>query len=374
MMQSKDEFRANLVTFSERALRVKDHLKNEEATKVALVLPFIALLGFDDRDPTEVSAEHASDFSEKYRNRVDYAILMAMTPVIAIECKSIGNGKKDDRGQLKAYFNASKTVKLGILTDGFIYEFFVDSEEPNMMDDEPFIVLNLDEVAKAQISETLLDSIFALTKGRFDPETIGENAKRSLTHHAFFEYLSRQFADPSPSFTRFLLQENQIKHVRNNAMDGYRSIAKSAFNDVFTANVLRRLDIGEPKGPPSVHLPSPDEAKIASTAESQRAVVTTPAELAAFDSIKMRLAFLVQGDVALYENIRKIDYKDYQGKMVVFYEKERKGRLLDIIETREGDSVVFQLAETGESASDVASLDRGLIDLFRKRVEELGSK
>ncbi|WID95844.1 type I restriction enzyme HsdR N-terminal domain-containing protein [Bosea vestrisii] len=119
-----EDFRTNLVSYAERVQRVREHIKNEEATKVALILPFIALLGYDDRDPTEVSAEHAADFSDKYKNRVDYAILKEMNPIIAIECKSVGNGKKDDRGQLKSYFNASKSVKLGILTDGIIYDFF----------------------------------------------------------------------------------------------------------------------------------------------------------------------------------------------------------------------------------------------------------
>jgi hypothetical protein len=101
MAQTIDEFRASLIAFGERVQRVRGHIHNEEATKVALVLPFIAILGYDDRDPVEVAAEHAADFSEKYRNRVDYAILQDMKPVIAIECKTLGNGKKDDRGQLE---------------------------------------------------------------------------------------------------------------------------------------------------------------------------------------------------------------------------------------------------------------------------------
>jgi hypothetical protein len=89
-MATIDEFRASLITFGERVQRVREHVKNEEATKVALILPFIAALGYDHLDPTEVAAEHAADFSEKYRNRVDYAILRDMKPIIAIECKCLG--------------------------------------------------------------------------------------------------------------------------------------------------------------------------------------------------------------------------------------------------------------------------------------------
>ena len=373
-MATRDEFRAGLISFGERALKVRDHLKNEEATKVALVLPFIALLGYDDRDPTEVAAEHAADFSEKYRNRVDYAILRAMEPIIAIECKSIGNGKKDDRGQLKAYFNASKTVKMGILTDGFLYEFFVDSEEPNLMDDEPFLTVSANELAKAQISETLLDALFALTKSHFDPETIGENARKSLTHRAFFEYINEQFNNPSVEFTRFLLKENEIKHVRTAAIDGYRHITKAALDDVFTASVLRKLDIKErPVGNTSPTQSDPPIVNLA-TAPKDPLSETTAAELEAFETVRRRLAFLSAGDMSLFERIGHVKYRDYHGKMAVYYELERKGRLLDIVEAKDGSVRYVFFDEEKEPVVDLATADERLIKLFRKKVEDVASK
>jgi len=371
-MATRDEFRSSLIEFGKRALKVRDHLKNEEATKVALILPFIALLGFDDRDPTEVAAEHAADFSEKYRNRVDYAILQDMRPIIAIECKCLGNGKKDDRGQLKAYFNASRTVKLGILTDGFLYEFFVDSEEPNLMDDEPFLTLNVEDLAKGQISDTLLDGLFALTKGRFDAETIGENARRSLVHRAFFDYLTAQFTNPSMEFTRFLLRENDIKHVRTHAMDAYRAITKAALNDTFNANVLRKLEIVDKAVPNHLPLAAEPNAAAAETAGKEPEITTTPVELAAFESVRRRLAFLSAGNPALFDCIDQIKYRDYQGKMAVFYGLERKGRLLDIVEQRDG-TIRFVFFDGGErdAVADLAAQDERLFGIFRRRVDEL---
>lgn len=376
-MRTRDEFRAGLITFGERAVKVRDHLKNEEATKVALVLPFIALLGYDDRDPTEVAAEHAADFSEKYRNRVDYAILREMVPIIAIECKSLGLGKKDDRGQLKAYFNASKTVKLGVLTDGFLYECFVDSDEPNMMDDEPFLVLNLDDWARGQVSDTVLDGLFALTKGRFDPDTIAENARRSLTHKAFYDYLTQQFSDPSVELTRFLLKENNIKHVRAQAIDGYRAIAKAAFKDVFTTSVLRKLEINERSVPSAstaalICASAAVSPSLANSSDKSRTIETTQAEMDAFEAVRRRLAFLSAGDKILYDNIEKIKFRDYHGKMVIFFEMERKGRLLELIETKEGAMQYF-VTDDGdkESVLDLPSVDGRLFELFRKRVHDL---
>lgn len=369
-----EDFRASLIGYAERVQRVREHIRNEEATKVSLILPFLALLGYDDRDPTEVSAEHAADFSEKYKNRVDYAVLKDMKPVIAVECKSVGNGKKDDRGQLKAYFNACRTVKLGILTDGIVYEFFVDSQEQNMMDDEPFLTIDFDLVAKGQLIDNAVEGLNALTKSKFDPEMVSENARRSITHRAFFEYLSNQFNDPSMDFTRFLLKENDIKHVRQNAMDGYRAIAKSALDDVFTTNVLKRLDISgslpKPLRPDPVLAP-PISLDVSHSLQ-ERGVVTTDTELRAYEDIRRRLAFLVSGRADLFDAIQKVHFKDYQGKMVVFYNQERKGRLIDILENRDGQ-LRFVVADGGDPSpiESLPSLDSRLKALFEKRVAEV---
>lgn len=374
MAQTIDEFRASLITFGERVQKVREHIRNEEATKMSLILPFIGLLGYDTMDPTEVAAEHASDFSDKYKNRVDYAILRDMKPIIAVECKSIGNGKKDDRGQLKSYFNAAKTVKLGVLSDGIRFECFVDSQEPNMMDDEPFLVIDFGDAAKAQISETVLEGLFALTKSRFDPDTVSENARRSITHRAFYGYLGQQFTDPSVEFTRFLLKEVDIKHVRANAVEGYRTIAKAAFNDVFTSHVLARLDITGGTSRPLRTEPTPEPLVAEQTTPSEKSlIVTTENELRAFEAIRRRLAFLSAGKADLFEAIGKVAYRDYQGKMAVFYAQERKGRLLDIIEGKDG-SIRFVLADGGDPApvTSLSSLDDRLRSIFEKRVAEVG--
>ena len=52
-----DEVRTRSARFTERV----DHLDTEEATKSALVLPFIQMLGYEIFDPTEVVPEYAAD-------------------------------------------------------------------------------------------------------------------------------------------------------------------------------------------------------------------------------------------------------------------------------------------------------------------------
>lgn len=376
-MQSIEDFRNALFNFSDRVNRIKEHIKNEEATKTSLILPFICLLGYDDRDPTEVSPEHNADFNDKFRRRVDYAILRDGRPSIAVECKSIGNAKKDDRGQLKAYFNAVKTVKLAVLSDGIAYEFFVDSVEPNMMDDEPFLVVDFSVFNRNQSTDTIVEGLYSLTKNEFKPDTISENARRSITYREIFAYLAAQLNDPSTEFTKFLLKEVDIKHIRQNTIDAYRSIVKSAFIDVFTANVLKKLDINRASVKANVKNDIVSEAGVSADIQSaqiqEKAIVTTEAELQALELICRRLAFLAGGDIVLFDAISKISYKDYQGKMVVFYQQERKGRIVDIIESKIG--IRYVLSDGGDvtPVHDLTLLDDRLKILFAKRVAELGS-
>ena len=64
-----------------------DVLETEEATKTALVLPFIAALGYDVFDPREVIPEYTADVGVKKGEKVDYAIKLNDRLIIIVEVK-----------------------------------------------------------------------------------------------------------------------------------------------------------------------------------------------------------------------------------------------------------------------------------------------
>lgn len=59
------------------------------------------------------------------------------TPVILIECKSISENLERHDSQLFRYFGTTD-AKFAILTNGLIYRFFTDLDNPNKMDSDPF--------------------------------------------------------------------------------------------------------------------------------------------------------------------------------------------------------------------------------------------
>ena len=66
----------HLQTLAARAKQTGTSLTNEEATKMALVAPFLQALGYDIFNPMEVKPEFAADLPGiKQGERVDYAVL-----------------------------------------------------------------------------------------------------------------------------------------------------------------------------------------------------------------------------------------------------------------------------------------------------------
>ena len=77
-----------LQALAKRAKETAESLQNEEATKMALIAPFIQSLGYDIFNPSEVMPEYSADFPEiKSGERVDYAILENGKPKILVEAK-----------------------------------------------------------------------------------------------------------------------------------------------------------------------------------------------------------------------------------------------------------------------------------------------
>jgi hypothetical protein len=93
------------------------YLRTEEATKIALVMPFIKILGYDVFNPVEVVPEFTADVDPRRADRVDYAIMKDGKPIMMFECKAANsNLDKDEKWkQLFLYFAATE-VKFAILT------------------------------------------------------------------------------------------------------------------------------------------------------------------------------------------------------------------------------------------------------------------
>ena len=163
-----------LQTLANRAEQASESLTNEEATKMALIAPFIQALGYDIFNPVEVKPEFSADLPGiKQGERVDYAILEDGHPKILIEAKPYTSDLRTaEMGQLSRYFQATK-ARIGILTNGRLFQFFSDLDDRNLMDQKPFAEIDLFDLRSAPIEQ-----IKQMSKTMFDIDNLLSSAER----------------------------------------------------------------------------------------------------------------------------------------------------------------------------------------------------
>ena len=81
------DFKDSIKQIAERIESLKENLLTEEATKNALIMPFINALGYDVFNPLEVVPEMCCDIGTKKGEKIDYAIMKNGEPILLIECK-----------------------------------------------------------------------------------------------------------------------------------------------------------------------------------------------------------------------------------------------------------------------------------------------
>ncbi|NCU27158.1 endonuclease [Candidatus Nomurabacteria bacterium] len=218
------DFQESLKQLSVRINDLKNHITTEEATKTSFVLPFFNILGYDIFNPHEFLPEFTADVGIKKGEKVDYAILKDDNPVILIECKSCNTDLTPHDSQLFRYFGTTK-AKFSILTNGIIYKFYTDLEQPNKMDEKPFLEINLLELKKNQIPE-----LMKFQKAGFDINTITSTASELKYMGLIQNYFASLLRDPTDEFIRFLIIQCYEGQKNQNIINQFRPIVKRAIN------------------------------------------------------------------------------------------------------------------------------------------------
>jgi len=313
--------------------------RGEEATKQALVLPMLEMLGYDIWNPGEVCPEFEADFALKklgQKEKVDLAILVGRDPRIFMEVKPVDQMLDGHQGQLARYFNGVPTVSLGILTNGVEYRFFTDSGEPNLLDPQPFFILNLES------HDFGLDVLSRFHKSQFSPGGIRDYATELRYTQKITQYLRSELdlrnRDPGDALVRWVLASEDVFEGRvvASVVERFRPIVKNALHQVIL-DVVRRSLVALDKG---VSAPEPPREEVVEPAVQPASVVAAPAEegaskqpvttameLAAFEIIKGQFATSVLATGRIFDaSLRRevpieLAYKDTTGYFGVYLNK-----------------------------------------------------
>ena len=231
------DFIERLQVLAKKAKQLSSTLTTEEATKNALIMPFLhSVLGYDVFDPTEVVPEYTADTGTKKGEKVDYALIKDSQIQMLIECKKVSETLSlKHAGQLYRYFSVTN-ARIAILTNGIQYQFYTDLDAPNKMDEKPFLILDL-----TNLDEHIIPEIKKLTKASFDVESVVDAAGELKYLNQIKKVLSEQFSDPCEDFVKFFTAKVydgiQTPKIKSQFMDLTRKALKQFLNDSVKARL-----------------------------------------------------------------------------------------------------------------------------------------
>lgn len=221
---------------AERFPKQLPHISTEEATKNALVLPFISALGYNIFDPTEVTPELTADVGVKRGEKVDYAIQRDGKPIMLFECKVAGTDlDQSHTSQLYRYFTVTD-ARFAVLTNGVTYRFFTDLEARNRMDSKPFL-----EVDLRDLSDTVLRELEKFHAEAFDQESILETASELKYARQIKRILEDELREPSEELVRFFGSRVYSGRMTQSVREQFAKITKQALREFISERVSARL-------------------------------------------------------------------------------------------------------------------------------------
>jgi len=271
--------------------KLSESIKTEEATKNALVLPLLNILGYNVFDPTEVVPEFTTDYGTKKGEKVDYAIFQGGKPIILIECKNIdADLDKEYASQLFRYFSVSD-AKIGILTNGIVYRFYTDIDAPNKMDDKAFLEINL-----LDIKEPLINELKRFKKESFNIDDLANVACELKYTKEIKLILANEINSPSEEFVKYFTKKVTNSPFTQSVRERFTILTKNALNQFINDRINERLKLAmsEDSLPSNstehVQASNLNEGKESSPSDTLnnnlKAIVTTGEELEGYYIIK----------------------------------------------------------------------------------------
>lgn len=271
---------------------------DETNTRIRLIHPFLELLGY--KQLIDYTHEYVSDIKGKRGTKVDIAITFGKkAPAILIECKKAGQKLNDNHfKQLNEYMVYTPSAKVGVLTNGLIWDFYIKGDSG--LNHSPFYSFNLEDFSK-----TDLETLSLFMKSEFNMNEIIDEADSIHFLEKFDDALFSVLNNPTPPLIKLI----------NEAMGGKRASDKIAqkitelINSISIKGVYERMVI--------------NEAKLNSSG-----IITTDEEYKAFNVIKTILAMSSKFN---NKDLDRIGFRDQKGSFKILIDDNQKKCICDIV-------------------------------------------
>lgn len=274
------EFSASILSISLKIENLRDKVFTEEATKTSFILPLLNSLGYDIFDPTIVVPEFTADIGKKKGEKVDYAIMKDDKPIILIEAKPHTEILDRHKTQLERYFTVTDS-KFGILTNGIEYRFYSDIEKPNVMDQSPFLVIDMLNLKDRDIKQ-----LEKFSNNTLDITNILSMAESKKYVNGIKDIFKQEAFDPSNELSKFFATKLTDKMLKQNVLDDFKIYIKQAFSEVVNDMVNDKLN--SLKSKITIESDDVEDIKI-----EENGIITTQDEIEGYLIVKSILAEIV---------------------------------------------------------------------------------
>lgn len=291
----KNEFASKIKALAEQIENFQNKLNTEEATKNALIMPLFSDLGYNVFNPTEFVPEFTADFGSKKGERVDYAIVMNDEVQILVETKELSDNLEKKDSQLFRYFTATK-AKFGILTNGDTYKFYTDLEQPNVMDETPFLTIKISAIKDSQINE-----LFKFTKDNFDVDSITDSASDLKYVGLAQEYFTQQMNHPDEEFVRLVLSHIYDGIKTQQVIEQFTPVIAKGLNQIISEQVSSKLN--HALNQTTLDTSENEQDTPTTSSEKERSsIVTTPEELESYAVVKLIIRDVMDTNRIVYRD------------------------------------------------------------------------
>ena len=278
------DFKDSIKQLADKVAQLKDGILTEEATKNAFIMPFINALGYDVFNPLEVIPEMDCDLVKKKGEKIDYAIMKDGSPIILIECKHWQQDLSLHDTQLKKYFVASK-AKFGVLTNGVRYLFYTDLEDQNIMDDKPFLEVDITDVKDYQLEE-----LKKFHKSYFDIENILNSASELKYSNELKKIFAEEIVNPTPEIVKYFTKKVYDGIITSKVQEQFSELVKRAIssyiNELISKRLKTALNSEEQREASEVSPLGVDSGSVETLGIDEDGIVTTQEELDSFNIVK----------------------------------------------------------------------------------------
>lgn len=354
------DFKDQISQLASRVEKMKSQIKTEEATKNALVMPFIQLLGYDVFDPFEVNPEFITDLGIKKGEKVDYAIMKEGEPIIIIECKHHLEKLDPHNSQLFRYFHVCK-AKFSLLTNGIMYRFYTDLNDANKMDEKPFFEFNIAEIKDAQIEE-----LKKFHKSYFDVENISNTASDLKFTNELKALITSELRNPSNVFVKHFASQVYQGKLTEKILSQFTELVKRSSNQVLNDAITNRL-----KTALGTEEAKSNESEVQVTTEPvmtpDNGIITTAEEIEGF--------FIVKSILRETVDPKRIVHRDAQTYFAILLDDNNRKTICRLYLGNKKYLVVLD-ENKKEIRYEISSVDDlyGHADILSKAIEKLETK